>query len=278
MKKLILNCAAALAVFGMVTSCSQENIAPEIDNVPAEVRTMALNQGYNTQDLTSVDRVNPLSGEREIGYMLEGDMFIPADKVEEVLGTPTLSAPEVEQYRTNNLVSQNRTITIIGFTGSGNALTSKMQTGLQWAVNNYNRLNLSIDFDLTYGTNWQSKDMVVYNNNQSGGGGSAGFPSGGDPFQFVQINAGTNSFSTNVNEHVICHEIGHSIGFRHTDWFDRSFSCGSGGNEGSAGVGAVHIPGTPTGIDANSIMLACFNSGVDGEFSSNDVTALNFLY
>ena len=53
---------------------------------------------------------------------------------------------------------------------------------------------------------------------------------------------------------------------------------GQCGNEGDGGVGAVHIPGTPTGIDANSIMLACFGSGEDGEFGSYDVTALEYLY
>ncbi|MEL7222002.1 MAG: M57 family metalloprotease, partial [Bacteroidota bacterium] len=68
--------------------------------------------------------------------------------------------------------------------------------------------------------------------------------------------------------------------FRHTDYFNRSISCSSGGNEGSGGVGAIHIPGTPT-TNVNgttSLMLACFNSGVDGEFTGSDRTALNFLY
>ena len=154
-----------------------------------------------------------------------------------------------------------------------------MITGLQWAVNNYNRLNLEIDFQLTFGTNFQDKDMVVYNNGASGGGGSAGFPSSsGAPNKFIQINAGTDAFSTNVNEHVITHEMGHSVGFRHTDYFNRSLSCGSGGNEGSAGVGAILIPGTPSGTDTNSIMQACFSSSEDGEFGPFDIVAMEFMY
>jgi hypothetical protein len=43
-------------------------------------------------------------------------------------------------------------------------------------------------------------------------------------------------------------------------------------------VGAIHIPGTPTGPDPTSWMLACIGSGVNRPFNSNDVTALNYLY
>ena len=68
----------------------------------------------------------------------------------------------------------------------------------------------------------------------SGTGGSAGFPSGGNPYGTINIGTGLQSYSNDVNEHVITHELGHTIGFRHSDYYNRSISCGSGGNEGSA--------------------------------------------
>ena len=80
---------------------------------------------------------------------------------------------------------------------------------------------------------------------------------------------------------IIAHEMGHCIGFRHTDYFDRSISCGGGtSNEGDGGVGANHIPGTPTGADLQgngSWMLAC-TDGSNRDFTNADVTALNYLY
>ncbi len=48
--------------------------------------------------------------------------------------------------------------------------------------------------------------------------------------------------------------------------------------QSTTGVGAVHIPGTPTGANSGSWMLACIGSGVNRPFNTNDVTALNYVY
>lgn len=240
--------------------------------IPQDVLAKAQSLHFNTFDMQEASMEKP-GGKLEQGYMIEDDIFMTRDQIMNMeLGGDITS----KQYRTNNLVSDG-VITIIGYTANNsNGLTSTMQTGLSWAVANYNRLNLDITFQLTFGTNYEDKDMVVYQV-AGGAGGSAGFPSGGNPNKFVRINSGLTGYSTNVHEHVICHEIGHSIGFRHSDYFSRQ-SCGSFQNEGTAGVGAIHIPGTPTGWDPTSLMNACFSNNEDGEFNNNDITALNFLY
>ncbi|QKX03690.1 peptidase [Aquimarina sp. TRL1] len=275
--KLLALCAI---VAGFTTSCQKEELASEQEKEIALTPTKAeltklFDMGVNIDDVT-IEEIAHLDGTKQ-AYLVSGDIQIPRAGLEKLEELEALADGQ-KQYRTSNLVSgANRTIDILGYTGSGNALTSTMRTGLQWAVNNYNRIGTSLNFRLTFGTNYQAADMVVYNNNQSGGGGSAGFPSGGRAYKWIQINQGTSSFGNNVNEHVIGHEIGHCIGFRHQDWRSRQ-SCGQNSNEGQAGVGAILIPGTPTSDRADSIMLACFGSGEDGEFTSSDITALRALY
>lgn len=270
-------CAIALvAVF--ISSCATESKEVAADEITDDIIAKFDDLGFNTEDIHIVSELNPLTEEFGKFYVLEGDIRVPETQMEEMLNSDLFGIGAVqEQYRTSNLVSNNQTITVLGYTGGSNALDNTMRTALQWSVNNFNRLNIGLNFTLAFGTNFQAFDMVVYRVG-GGGGGSAGFPSGGQPNKFIQIQSGTSSFGTNTTEHVITHEMGHSVGLRHTDYFNRSLSCGTGGNEGSAGVGAILIPGTPSGFDANSIMLSCFAANEDGEFGNFDVVALEFLY
>ncbi|MFH6982266.1 M57 family metalloprotease [Marinoscillum luteum] len=278
LKFTLLSTVVLLASFTLVTSCTQDEVVPNDNAISDEISAKFEELGFDVSDMRKVNTTNPLTKETTSGFLLEGDIMIPLAQMESMLSSELFhQGPCGEQYRTNNLVSSPRTISVIGYTGGSQALDNTMRTALSWAVDNYNALNIGLTFTLSYGTNYGSKDIVVYKGG-SGAGGSAGFPSGGNPYKYVQILSGTSSYGTNVTEHVITHEIGHCLGMRHTDYFNRSLSCGSGGNEGDGGVGANHIPGTPTGFDANSIMLSCFSSSEDGEFGSYDVTAFEYLY
>jgi hypothetical protein len=110
-------------------------------------------------------------------------------------------------------------------------------------------------------------------------GGMAGFPSGGLPYSSITIGGQLCQYGVDTIEHVITHELGHTIGFRHSDYYNRSISCGAGGNEGDAGVCAIHIAGTPTNaVVGGSFMNSCFRASETGEMTGSDVTALLAMY
>lgn len=268
--------AFCLLIAGCIMSCQKEDITSSSPQTtilePTKNQLEKLhNMGINIDDVT-IENIPSFDG-TTAKYLVSGDITIPVNELAsfDELGTRD---DGIKQYRTPNLVApQYRNINILGYTGGSFALTAKMQTALSWAVANYNALPNTLNFNLSYGTNTANADIIVYKVN-GGAGGSAGFPTNnGRPYRYVRINSGTDAMSTNVNEHVIGHEIGHCVGFRHQDWVNRQ-SCGFNGMESPA----IWIPGTPVSPFADSLMLACFGANEDGEFTPTDITALNILY
>lgn len=263
MKKQLFRIAAAAAFVAgscFLSACeNQDVVEPGQENqVPESVKARFVELGFDVSDIR-------MQGE---DYLVEGDMIITPEALSTMSEPVIVNGPQGEQYRTYNLVSSPRTINVRGYN-----VSSAVSQGIDRAIYNYNQLGIGLTFRRV-----SSGGDIVVRESGSGAGGVAGFPSGGRPYNSVTIYGGTKSYSLDVVEHVVTHEIGHAIGLRHTDWFNRAYSCGSGGNEGDGGVGAVHIPGTPTGYDRSSIMNSCFSGSSTGEFSSYDRTALRYLY
>ncbi len=258
----------------IVLSCEKKEEAQtekklELSNdVIQKIRSLSL----NASDVKIIENTK-LDGTTEEAFLIEGDIIMTKDQLS---GMDLHGGITTEQYRTNNLVSAPRTIRVVGLNSGPNGLSANMRSGLQAAINRYNGLGLTINFTLAFTTNTAGANIVV-RRQVGAAGGSAGFPSGGLPFNTATIFSGLDNSSVGLNAHVIAHEIGHCIGFRHTDWFSRQ-SCGVNQNEGAGGIGAVLIPGTPSGFDSTSYMRACFNGSETGAFNNNDVNALNFLY
>ncbi len=258
---------------GVVDANEDGHTDLDLDVNEDEITTHLDDLGVNWEDAEPVSVAHPDGTTKEY-IQVEGDILFTEEQYRDATGDDELKA---RQYRTNNLVSP-RTIRVVGYTGGGGfGLTDAGRTGLRWAVDNYNALNLSIRFELSYGATTDADILVYRQRDNSNVGGRAGFPFGdGRPFNSVQVYTGMDNQDNNTNEHVIGHELGHCIGFRHTDYFSRQ-SCNQTG-ESPDPQGAILIPGTPSGYDENSIMLACFFDGTDGEFGQFDVVALRYLY
>jgi hypothetical protein len=277
MRKILGIFGAAVIAASTMMGCSK-NDNTTTNGVSDEIREMVNKAGFNPSWVKA-------DGE---GYLIEDDIYMTKDQLQEMSSSygPNLFVANAEHYRTTNLVTGlPRTLTV-----KLNISGTKFSDALNVALARYNALNLQVRFvRITSGT--ANIPIGSFNEGPQPGGGivlgrSNGFPSGGNPAPGFNLNInaqayGASNVTTNHLATVMAHEMGHTIGFRHTDYANRAFSCGSGGNEGSAGVGAIYIPGTPAGSssDATSWMLACVNYPTgDRPFNANDRTALNFVY
>jgi len=259
---------AVLFLTGVValTACKKDvKTAEQISQV---VKDQISAMGFTTSNIQKVDE----------GYLVEGDIIITPELLSNTPATQFLRIGSEEQYRTTNLVtSLPRTITV----SLDRRIPSAYGAVLDEMISRYNALNLQIQFSRPVSGSGDIVFVPAHGNYLA----SSGFPDAqGNPYPKVNVNTnaiGTGSSSTWINyaATIFAHEVGHCIGFRHTDYMNRAYSCGgSPVNEGASTIGAIQVPGTPAGPDPNSWMLACISSGQDRPFNSNDRTALTYLY
>jgi len=229
-----------------------------------EIQDNLVQAGFPKTDIMVVD------GKVYVGR----DAEVSLEASREMIGGPE-AGDSKEQYRTNNLVGSSITNICV----NGSAYTGKFSTALNNALANYNALGLRWHMTRTSGSTTGCSATITARI-VSGNGGVSGFPSGGRPFNTINIGSQLNSLATATVEHVITHELGHTIGFRHSDFFNRAISCGgAASNEGDGGVGAILIPGTPSGATVGgSVMNSCFRTVETGNFTASDRTALQTLY
>jgi len=253
---------------GMVVlfSCKKE-ASPVSSEVPQSVKDQITALGFTSANAQKIEE----------GYLVEGDIIITPELLNSTPESQFLRVGNEEQYRTTNLVkSLPRTITV----SLDRRMPSAYVAVLDEMVNRYNALNLQIHFQRV------SSGQIVFKVAHGSYLASSGFPSStGSPYPTVNVNTTAITQYSNSNTFlgfaasIFAHEVGHCIGFRHTDYMNRAYSCGgSAVNEGASTVGAILIPGTPSGPDPNSWMLACVSAGQNRPFNANDKTALNYLY
>ncbi|MFL5349377.1 MAG: zinc-dependent metalloprotease [Hyalangium sp.] len=249
---LVASCGALLA--GCGTDLQTEN---------QEIVSNLIEAGFRADDIMIVDDSVYVGLDAQVSLTASREM-LQHDKQTQ------------EQFRTTNLVGTGVTKICVVPTSQFNSYPN-LSAGLDLAIDNYNSQGLRLTFARGSASDCTA---TISAKTTTGAGGSSGFPTGGKPYGTINIGTGTDSYGADVCEHVITHEIGHTIGFRHSDYYDRSISCGgAASNEGASNVGAILIPGTPsTAKVGGSIMNSCFRASETGEWSTSDKTALKALY
>lgn len=272
-----------LALTGiLLISCESETEESALQEEFAEVEAKLTAAGFDVGNLMT----SSMEGKK--GYLVEGDIFLTLAEINE-LSAPYLAEEDsetfadgnvvrTEHYVSNGLVRGPRTINVF----LDPAFSRRNRRAFNKALKRYNKLNLELSFRSVNRRSSANISFIIGDLPPGVLGQSGGFPRNGNPAPTIVL---ARSFFGNGRPLrrdatlVFAHEIGHAIGFRHTDLFDRSFSCPRGGNEENppSGIGANYVPGTPMGPEANSWMLACSN-GNDRRFTRGDRRALRRVY
>ena len=281
---------------GLAMGCDapvQDELTPQ-ERV-AEITENLLEAGFGEDEITVVEAEDEFSiGDLvyfEAGprVYLQGDQHVTLEASREMVADDD----PFRHWVHSSLVTNNMTICLIrptALTGVGPSQwvppSYDQYLGMLFAMHNYNALNTGLTFAMRTGLLHISGSFQITSQQAAGCnafigfraqswmpvGGVSGLPSGGMPYPVVTLFG--SSTDNQLYEHIATHEIGHAIGFRHSDWLTRE-SCGAPVQEGWNG--AQLIPGTAFNT-TNSIMAACTPAATNGEFRGDDVTALEHVY
>lgn len=251
MKKNTLFPFVALLII-LFTSCSKSSDAP--------ADPVAANPEDNAKKV--------LAYIKELGFPARSIVEKPTEFiVEEDISFPkNMQVPDgkvrTEQYYTGSLVSPANVANIRLFV---DASMTSMMAEINSAIAQWNNVaNCNVNWVVVAAAPY---DVLITNANLGNGVCGAGtFPSGGRAGNLIRINknyiAG-NSFAQRAR--TICHELGHNVSLRHTNWSALGESA------------ATPVPGVG-GTDALSLM----NGGQCGSgatvLSAKDIQAIAALY
>ena len=271
MKKIIL-----LALpFLMLLSCkkNEKGVSDSLVNNK--------NQAYTAESAASVYKYLTGLGYKSDEIHDEGDKYVvDGDILYAKNNPPNISkpaGPTTEQYSTSN---------IVGYDVQPNIILKIDQSKFDWwdeihaAADAWNAIpNSRIHFNVVTDQSVSTYDIIVINTSNLPNYCSGAYaPMNGKPGAQIDIvngNLVTASFA--YKKSIIMHELGHTIGFRNTNWKSLGQSQAMTSGNG-AYMDAMHILGTPTGDDANSIMNGSTCPEAHNDFSPYDIVATQFLY
>ncbi len=263
--------------------------------LPQDVKDAITTNGGNVYDYEYME-IKAFT-KKPVGLVVHNDVSVTKEEF-----LDRLLQEDDKQYRTEFLVdvATFTTVDLFVYTGPQDedivGLVPAAVTQVQNAVANWNGANSNLVFTVTISDDSSEYDAAIHETllgavdfsafgiNASG---IAEFPtSNGAPGIFAFINTSVNNsasfFEPETLEHLFTHELGHSIGFRHSDWDTRQ-SCVDLGleDEESSENFAQRIFGTFSTFffQHDSVMNACFADGeTDGNPNFMDETSLRRLY
>lgn len=248
----------------LLYSCKKTEVTPQKTDVDQDnsVLSYIKKLGYSDSEI------------KDIGdeYLVDGDILFSKK------GNPDFSifgGPKTEQYGTANYVGYDvQPNVFIYVDASMNGYLNEINGAIaMWN----NVINCRLKFGIT-SLSGIAHIRITNANLGTGYCGAAYFPMNGRPGGLVRININQiagNSFEQ--RQRTIAHELGHCIGFRHTNWQPGEPQSGVSSDNG-AYFDAMHILGTPTGGDPSSLMNAGQCGSGATTLSNFDILTAQFLY
>lgn len=250
----------------LLTSCTRDTEIQNFDDNEANNNTenLVFNKlielGYQSDRIQELDEF----------FLVQGDIMFSKN-----IQDYSDYHEDGRQFSTNDLVSpfEVNSMTVYIDNSIPTIGTDNWRLEIAQAVDDWNAISESciqftvVDFPLNADIIVRSDNGVLFPNTIA----AAGFPSNGLPYNEILINLdflNNVDVTTGQKRYNMVHELGHCVGFRHSNWVQRGEPVGPGANL---------IPGTPA-TDPNSVMNGGTANFTWNGFSEFDEVAAENLY